>query len=255
MILARRLYSFWCYLWFLGVFLILFPFFVLFLQKPAWYRKAHYLNRLWGQIFFPACFMPIHTEFRGRIDPEAPYVFCANHTSYLDIAAMGVVLRNFYAFIGKEAIAKVPLFGYMFRRLHIPVNRDSRASGYEVVQRATQLLHQRRSIVIFPEGGIKSKNPPRLASFKDGAFKMAIQAQVPIVPISFPYNWMILPDDRKLLFRRHRIVAIVHEPIPTTGLTLDDLESLKKRTFDVINRELHRYFPEGTEQLAVSSKQ
>jgi len=254
MILARRLYSFWCYFWFLGVFLILFPFFVLFLQKPAWYRKAHYLNRLWGKIFFPACFMPIRTEFRGHIDPKAPYVFCANHTSYLDIAAMGVVLGNFYAFIGKEAIAKVPLFGYMFRRLHIPVNRESRSSGYEVVQRATQLLAQRRSIVIFPEGGIKSKHPPRLVSFKDGAFKMAIQAQVPIVPISFPYNWMILPDDNKLLFRRHAIQAVVHEPIPTAGLTMDDLESLKQRTFDVIDRELHRYFPEGADQLAVSGK-
>jgi 1-acyl-sn-glycerol-3-phosphate acyltransferase len=198
--------------------------------------------------------MPVRTEFRSPIDPEGSYVFCANHASYLDIAAMGVVLRNFYAFIGKEAIAKVPLFGYMFRRLHIPVNRESRASGYEVVQRAIHLLHHGRSIMIFPEGGIKSKNLPRLAPFKDGAFKMAIEAQVPVVPITFPYNWMILPDDGKLLFRRHAIKAIVHEPIPTAGLTVEDLESLKKRTFEVIDRELHRYYPQNADQLAVSGR-
>lgn len=250
----RRLYSFWCYFWFLSLFLVLFPFFVLFLQKPKWYRKAHYLNRLWGKVFFPVCLLPVHTELRGPIDPEGSYVFCANHASYLDIAAMGVVLRNFYAFIGKEVIAKVPLFGYMFRRLHIPVNRESRASGYEVVQRAIHLLHHGRSIVIFPEGGIKSKNLPRLAPFKDGAFKMAIEAQVPVVPITFPHNWMILPDDGKLLFRRHAIKAIVHEPIPTAGLTLEDLESLKKRTFEVIDRELYRYYPQNADQLAVSGR-
>jgi 1-acyl-sn-glycerol-3-phosphate acyltransferase len=198
--------------------------------------------------------MPVRTEFRSPIDPEGSYVFCANHASYLDIAAMGVVLRNFYAFIGKQAIAKVPLFGYMFRRLHIPVNRESRLSGYEVVQRAIHLLHHGRSIMIFPEGGIKSKNLPRLAPFKDGAFKMAIESQVPVVPITFPYNWMILPDDGKLLFRRHAIKAIVHEPIPTAGLTLADLESLKKRTFEIIDRELDRYYPQNVDQLAISGR-
>jgi 1-acyl-sn-glycerol-3-phosphate acyltransferase len=65
---------------------------------------------------------------------------------------------------------------------------------------------------------------------------------------------MILPDDNKLLFRRHVIRAVVHEPIPTAGLTMEDLESLKKRTFEVIDRELHQYFPEGADRLAVSGK-
>jgi 1-acyl-sn-glycerol-3-phosphate acyltransferase len=250
----RRLYSFWCYFWFLGFFMILFPFFFLFLQRPQWYRAAHYLNRLWGHLFFPISFLPITTEFRSRLEEDQTYVFCANHTSYLDIAAMGVVLRKYYAFIGKASIAKVPLFGYMFRRLHIPVNRESRSSGFEVVQRAIHMLHHGRSIVIFPEGGIKSKHLPRLAPFKDGAFRMAIQAQVPVVPITFPWNWLILPDDGKLLFRRHAIKAIIHEPIPTAGLTMEDVDSLRKRTFEVIEAELHRYFPHDAGQLLVSEK-
>lgn len=250
----KRLYSIWCYFWFLGLFLLLFPFFFLFLQRSAWHPAAHYLNRLWGHLFFPLCSLPVKTELRASLDRRQAYVFCANHTSYLDIAVMGVVIHHFYAFIGKEALAKVPLFGYMFTRLHIPVNRENRANGYEVVQRAINLLRTGRSIVIFPEGGIKSKKPPSMTSFKDGAFRMAIEAQVPVVPITFPYNWMILPDNGKLLFSWHTIKAIVHEPISTKGLTIEDLESLKKRTFEIIDNELHNHLPRNTDQLVLSEK-
>ncbi len=252
-----RIYSFWCYCWFLLLFLLLFPFFFIFLQKETWHPKAHYLNRLWGRLFFPLTGMPVHIEYRSPIDAQKPYVFCANHTSYLDIAAMGVVIKNFYAFIGKEAISKVPLFGYMFTRLHIPVNRESRANGYQVVQKAISMLEKNRSIVIFPEGGIKTKQAPLMTPFKDGAFKMAISTQVPVVPVTFPYNWLILPDNSKLLFTPHTVKAIVHEPIPTTGLTLDDIEQLKKRTFEVIDHELRRYYPElkpAVASAAISSE-
>ncbi len=238
----RRLYSFWCYFWFLGLFLLLFPFFWLFLQRKAWHPKAHYLNRLWGQLFFPLCGLPVEVEHRAALDKQHTYVFCANHFSYLDIAIMGVVLPHYYAFIGKSQITKVPLFGYMFRKLHIPVNRESKMERYRILQQAVQFLHEGRSIVVFPEGGIKSKQPPHLAEFKDGAFRMAIDTQTPIVPITFPYNWQILPDDGKLLFRRKKIKVIIHEPIPTAGLTADSLEELKDQTYAVIEGELEKHF-------------
>jgi 1-acyl-sn-glycerol-3-phosphate acyltransferase len=241
----KRLYSFWCYFWFLGLFLLLFPFFFIFLQKEVWYPKAHYLNRLWGQLFFPICFIPTDFEYRSTIDWKATYVFCANHGSYLDIAVMGMLIPNFYAFIGKEAITKVPLFGYMFRKLHIAVNRESKVSSYQTILRSTEMLEKGRSIMIFPEGGIRSKNLPFMIPFKDGAFKMAIEKQVPIVPITFPYNWLILPDNSKLLFTRHVLKAVVHEPIPTIGLTMNDMETLKQQTYDVIDTELKRYYPTG----------
>ncbi|MDJ1481409.1 lysophospholipid acyltransferase family protein [Cytophagaceae bacterium YF14B1] len=238
----RRLYSFWCYFWFLGLFLLLFPFFWLFLQREKWHPKAHYLNRLWGQLFFPLCGISVDIENRATLSHNQAYVFCSNHFSYLDIAVMGVVLPHYYAFIGKSQITKVPLFGYMFRKLHIPVNRESKLERYRIVQKSVHFLQHNRSIVIFPEGGIKSKQPPRMAPFKDGAFRMAIDTQVPIVPITFPYNWQILPDDGKLLFLRKGIKVIIHEPIPTTGMTVDDMESLKDQTFTVIESELEKYF-------------
>lgn len=238
---VRRLYSIWCYIWFLGLFLLLFPFFYIFLQKEKWHPRAHYLNRLWGHLFFPMCFMPVSIEHRAKIDKHKPYVFCANHTSVFDIAVMGVVIENFYAFVGKRELARIPLFGYMFTKLHITVDRSSRVSSYRTMQTALDTLAKGRSIMIFPEGGIVTEHPPQMTAFKDGPFRMAIEKQVPVVPITLPYNWYILPDDGKLLFRWHPIKAIVHEPVSTTGMTMEDLPRLKKITFDIIDRELRKY--------------
>ncbi len=237
----QRLYSFWCYFWFIALFLLLFPFFWLFLLREKWHPKAHYLNRLWGQLYFPICGLPIEMENRTVLDRQQTYVFCANHFSYLDIAVMGVALPQYYAFIGKSQITRVPLFGYMFRKLHIPVNRESKMERYRIVQKAVHFLQHGRSIVIFPEGGIKSKKPPQLADFKDGAFRMAIETQTPVVPVTFPYNWQILPDDGKLLFHRQKIKVTVHEPIPTAQLTVEDIELLKAQTYAIIEAELEKH--------------
>jgi 1-acyl-sn-glycerol-3-phosphate acyltransferase len=241
MVLLRRIYSFWCYFWFLSLFLLLYPFFYLFLQKEKWYPKAHYLNRLWGQLFFPLCFLPIHVVTQARLNKQQQYIFCANHTSVLDIAVMGVVLDHYYAFIGKSSLAKLPLFGYMFTRLHIAVDRSSRMSSYKTMHKALETLDKGRSLMIFPEGGIVSKNPPQMTPFKDGPFRMAIEKQVPIVPITLPYNWYVLPDDSGLLFRRHEIKAIVHPPISTQGMTIEHMPMLKQMTYEVIDNELKKY--------------
>jgi 1-acyl-sn-glycerol-3-phosphate acyltransferase len=95
--------------------------------------------------------------------------------------------------------------------------------------------------MIFPEGGIVSKHPPQMTPFKDGPFRMAIEKQVPIVPITLPYNWIVLPDESGLLFHWHPIKAIVHQPIPTQGMTMEDMPRLKQMTFEVIERELKKH--------------
>jgi len=241
----QRIYSIWCSFWFLIVFLFLFPFFFLFLQNKKWHSYAHYLNRLWAQIYFPLCGLKLDGNYKFLPDASKAYVFCANHSSFLDIAAMGLVLKNFYAFVGKKSISKIPLFGYMFTKLHIAVDRESNRSAHETMKISLEMLKNGRSIVIFPEGGIKTKNPPFMShKLKDGAIRMAIITQVPIVPISFPDNWLILPDDGKLLFKKHKLRYTVHEPIQTIGLTLNDVEFLTEKVKNTITQELIKYYPE-----------
>ncbi len=186
----------------------------------------------------------LEIEYRGQLDPKQAYVFCANHFSFLDIAVMGVIVEHYFAFVGKDDVKNIPLFGYMFRHLHIQVNRDSTQSRVSSLNRAIKTLAQGRSIVVFPEGGIRTKQPPQMhRPFMDGAFKMAIQQQVPIVPISLPINYKILPDKKPIRMHRYSMRAIVHEAIPTIGLTPQDVVSLRDKCFGVIDDELKRHHP------------
>ena len=124
------------------------------------------------------------------------------------------------------------------------VNRSSLKSRYETVVRGRKAVAEGKSLMVFPEGGILTKNPPRMVRFKEGAFRIAINEQVPIVPITLPSNFRILPDDETYLPSIHTAKIIIHEPISTVGLTEKDMPALRQQTFDVIDRTLRLHYPE-----------
>ena len=129
----------------------------------------------------------------------------------------------------------------MFRKLHIQVNRESSQSRVGSLSKAIKTLAQGRSIVIYPEGGIRTKKPPQMHTFMDGAFKMAIQQQVPVVPVTLLTNYKILPDEGKLRLYRNPLRAVVHEPLSTIGLTQADTTALKEKCFQIIDETLREY--------------
>ena len=148
---------------------------------------------------------------------------------------------DLFAFVGKASLKNVPLFGYLFSKLHIMVDRSDPNSRAKSLGRSIKALQSGRSIMIFPEGGIKSKNIPQMYTpLKDGAFVMAIQQQVPLVPISFLNNYKIQHDD-ELLIHRQAVRAIIHEPIDTAGMTQEDVESLKNRFLEVVQKSINNY--------------
>src|SRR5690606_32353034 len=135
----------------------------------------------------------------------------------LDIPLMGFS-PVYFVFVGKSSIAKVPLFGYMYKKLHVTVDRNSLKSKYETIERSKKAIEEGKSLVIFPEGGIVSQEPPKMARFKDGPFRVAIEKQIPLVSVTIPYNWIILPDDGKMMVTKRTSKLIFHEPIITEGL-------------------------------------
>ena len=233
------LYSRYCLAVFAIIFLLLFPFFWVLVQRKSWRKAAIRLNHLWASLFWKLSFIPVQQQYNVPLDRGAQYVFCANHTSFLDIPLFGLC-KNPFVFVGKSSLSKVPLFGYVFKKIHITVDRRSLKSKYETVQRASQAIDQGISLVMFPEGGTE-KNPPTLEPFKDGAFRVAIEKQIPVVPVTIPYNWIILPNRQGLMVTRRKSIAIYHKPLPTDGLTLDDLESLKGQVTRIIQSELLKY--------------
>lgn len=232
------LYTIWCVFCLVALYLVLFPIQYVFLQREAWKPLAHKINSTWGKLFFFCIGISVQVEYRFRPDPRQVYVFCANHFSYLDIAIMGVIIRNYYAFIGKSEVKHIPMLGYMFAKLHVQVDREQANSRAYSLAKSIRTLASGRSIMVFPEGGIRTTEPPQMVPFKDGAFKMAIQQQVPLVPITLLNTYQILPDESPVRFHRHPLRAIVHPPIETVGMTQADIEQLKAQTYQIINTDL-----------------
>ena len=154
-----------------------------------------------------------------------------------------------FLFVGKNSISKVPLFGFIYRKTHITVDRKSLKSKYETFQKAKQALDENLSLCIFPEGGIASKQIPQLHRFKDGPFRIAIEKQVEIVPVTIPYNWQIMPDDNSYRIFPKRGEIIFHKPISTKEFTLDNVDQLKIKTKTVIEEEISHHFPISDRQL------
>lgn len=238
--LIRKIFRLWALFWFVLVFLLLYPFFVLFIQRKQWHRYGHFLNKIWAHVVFAACLLPTKVESRLKREKGKAYIYCANHSSYMDIPSLCYGLPGHFVFVGKASLAKVPLFGYMFRGLYISVDRESRKSRYNTMIECGKAIDENISIGIFPEGTIPKNGTYHMIPFKEGAFRMAIEKQVPIVPVTIPFNWIILPDDGKVMPRRHLMKMIIHEPIETRGMNLDQIKELSDRTFNIIQEELIR---------------
>ncbi|MDG1276750.1 MAG: lysophospholipid acyltransferase family protein [Algoriphagus sp.] len=233
----RYLYTFYAGILFMISFLIIFPFLLLCIWIPGWKRFGRKINRYWARAYFSIIFLPVEIQNNSHLVKGKPYIFLANHFSYLDIPMMGFIPGD-VLFVGKASIRKAPLFGYYFKSLHIAVDRERLKSRAETLKRASEALDSGSGIIIFPEGGIYTKNPPKMIPFKNGAFRLAIDKQIPIIPVTLSYNHLILPDDGNLLLRRRNAKMILHEPI--LAKEGESEESIKATCFQVIQNQLDK---------------
>lgn len=234
---VRAIHTFWGLFVFNFLFVLLFPFLLVPILFPKQFHLTGKINRWWAKLMFHFVFIPFEVVERTKLDRKKQYIFCANHFSYLDIPTMGLNPVN-AIFVGKNDMERVPLFGFMYRKLHITVNRENFRSRGNTVIAAMSAIDEGKSLIIFPEGGMLSQNAPEMIPFKDGAFRAAIEKQVPIVPVTIPFNWKKLPDQLPMRLRLGKVLIIFHEPIETVGMSLDDIGSLKAKTFQIIDSEL-----------------
>lgn len=180
----------------------------------------------------------------NKLDKNQAYVFCPNHTSLLDILLIYIAIPNYFHTMGKAELLKVPLFRRFFKKMNIPVNRKSKIDSHRAFIRAGKDLEKGISITLFPEGTIH-RNCPVMGRFKNGPFKLAIEKQIPVVPITFLNNWLILPDDFDNRLGHPGIArVIIHDPISTNGLTENDIESLKSKVYAAINGPIIEKYPQ-----------
>lgn len=236
-----RIYTIYGFTIFCLVFLLLLPFFLLAIFVKPLEKSAGFLNHVWARFLFFLLFLNrTKVKYHSKIDPKRCYIFCANHTSYLDIPSVGLINHN-YKFIGKSSLKKVPIWGYMYSKLHILVNRENMRSRHQSWLQAAEAITNGFSIVFFPEGGIYTKNPPQMTAFKDGSFRIAVNEQIPIVPIAIPYNHLLLPDASPLTMHPGLVRLDVLEPIWPSGTDDAAVQKLKEQTKMAIEEALKPY--------------
>ncbi|MDB4917314.1 MAG: acyltransferase [Gemmatimonadetes bacterium] len=188
------------------------------------------LNPLWH----------FETDGKGPDNPRLPYIVVSNHESYADI----FLISHFpweMKWLSKDTMFKIPVMGWMMRMANdISIERGKRESVVSAMRGCRDRLAKKVSVMIFPEG--TRARTDELLPFKDGAFKLAIEAGAPILPIAVAGTRDCMAKG-SFAFRRARAKARVLAPIPTTGMTSADVAALRDATRDVIDaarRELQR---------------
>ncbi|RYE35742.1 MAG: 1-acyl-sn-glycerol-3-phosphate acyltransferase, partial [Sphingobacteriaceae bacterium] len=180
-------------------------------------------------------------EFEVEFDRKKTCVICPNHTSNLDVSWATLIPQGNFSFMGKEELLQNPTTKLFFKTIDITVKRDSNISAFKAFKRASDYLKNGISMVIFPEGKIEEVYPPQLQDFKIGPFRLAIEQQVPVVPVS-ANTWKILWDDGLKYGSRPGICKIyVHKPIETVGLKLADADALRDKVYAIISQKLQDY--------------
>lgn len=234
--------------WFFGVGIVLFllnyPLLMLLLYNEKHFPAAFTIMRVNARLLFLLTGVWPRVSGAQYLDPAKAYVFCINHSSYIDIVTCYVAISRHFHMMGKAELQNVPLFNIFFKKMNIPVNRASITESHKAYQRACIDIDKNISIIIFPEATIPA-DAPRLGHFKNGAFKLAIEKKVPCVPVTFCTNHELMPDNvlyRKFGGRPGICRVVIHSPITTAQLTDRDVTALRNTVYQTIKSELPQAF-------------
>jgi 1-acyl-sn-glycerol-3-phosphate acyltransferase len=174
----------------------------------------------------------VHVDGHDKIDRAGTCVFLSNHQGNFDgPVLLHVTDRDLRALIKKE-LMQLPVLSLILRATeYVPLERANPKQARDGIERAVQLLREGKSFFAFPEG-TRSRDGS-LGAFKKGGFIMAIQAEVPVVPVTITNSAAIQPPGRYGI-RPGRIRVVIHSPIETRGMKFEDRDALIRQTRDAI---------------------
>jgi 1-acyl-sn-glycerol-3-phosphate acyltransferase len=188
-----------------------------------------FLN-IWSGVFSLLTF--IRYEFKGHehLRKGKSYIYVSNHTSFLDLPGLSLLIPGEFRPIAKKELLKIPIFGLIVRSATVVVDRANAQSRKKSVEKIREILSVGIPALIFAEG-TQNRSKEILQPFKDGAFRLAIETQIPIVPMFIQGAGKLMPPGATSI-RPGKIKIIVGDEIDVTGLTLNDVAALKQQVFN-----------------------
>ncbi|MGN6266869.1 MAG: lysophospholipid acyltransferase family protein [Ginsengibacter sp.] len=245
--ILRKLFLFFFTIYGFAIFLLwmllLMPFFLYaFMLKPIRSGNMIYrICRFWADAFFFMTGISYSNIGTRAYKKNEEYIFVSNHISYLDIVMMmKVIRRRNVRILGKVEMTKIPIFGAIYKRGTVSVDRSSVKNRLKSINELIEFLHKKISVFICPEGTFNTSHRP-LKSFYDGAFRIAIETQKPILPVLFLDTYDRLGYETIFSLNPGKCRSVFLEPTATTGLSLHDLPELKKKIFQQMEKSLIEY--------------
>ena len=235
-------FSIYGFIIFLLVMFLLFPFFIIaFSKKPLpGGNLVMKVARIWARLFLFLTGIRTEKIYEETTD-DKEYIFVTNHVSYIDIPMMMIVTEGKnIRILGKAEMANIPIFGSIYKRGAVVVNRDNPEARARSVEKLIKFINKKVSILICPEGTFNKSNEP-LKFFYDGAFRIAIETQKPIKPILFPDTFDRLSNASIFSLTPGKCRAIYLAETSTVGLKIEDIAYLKEKIYKQMEDGLLKY--------------
>lgn len=238
----RFVYVIYTLVLFVAIMFLLLPFFII----ASWggpVRGANYMIRLctlWADCWMFLAGMPHRNIFEVPHSFEKPYIYVANHLSYIDAVFLVKAIRKNFRPLGRAETARVPIFGFVYSRAIVTVDRSDPKNRAASVSRLKALLRKGVSIFVFPEGTF-NMTPAPLKSFYDGAFRIAIETGTPIKPLLFLDSYHRMHYSHPASITPGRSRAVFLEEIKVDGYTIEQLPQLKTKVMELMEKKLKEY--------------
>lgn len=230
----------WAALVFVSMMLISVPV-ILFINWIFKGKKAQQLSfvllRIWAGVFALLCFYRIKQQNKQHAARKGAFIYVCNHSSYLDAIAVVLTAPQAFKPLGKIEMAKVPIFGAMYKHLVVMVDRGSKESRSQSVESLKTELDGGQSLFIFPEGTM-NRTGQVLQDFYDGAFRIAIETQTPIAPMVLLHAGQLLHPKRLLSIKPGSMTMVFLPTVSVDGLTQEQLPELKARVYQMMEEAI-----------------
>ena len=204
---------------------------------------GYYPGRWWAKIILRSLLIPVKVDGREHLEKDQSYVFVANHQGAFDIFLIyGYLGRNF-KWMMKHQLGKIPFIGYACRKSHqIFVDKRGPKKIQKTYENARKILQEGYSVTVFPEGARTFTG--HMGKFKKGAFALADELQLPVVPLTINGSFDILPRMKGLVnfINWHPLQLTIHQPIYPVGKGPENVEATMRQAYDSVMSSLEKEY-------------